>query len=181
MTSAQIFILQFAVSLIVFSLIAIWYVAPRALQASLRDALPPLLLFNMRVLGLVFLVPQVVDPQLPYSFAGPAAFGDLTAAGLALISAILLRANAPRALALTLVWLFNIEGTVDLLNAIYQGLSTGIASYHLGAAWFIPTIYVPALLVTHALIFVLLISGARARRSAQAMGATREEMIVSGR
>ena len=97
------------------------------------------------------------------------------------MSAILLRANAPQALTLTLVWLFNIEGTVDLLNAIYQGLATGIASYHLGAAWFIPTVYVPALLVTHALIFVLLLSGGRARRSAQATGETREEALVSGR
>jgi hypothetical protein len=81
----------------------------------------------MRVIGLVFLVPQVVDLQLPYSFAGPAASGDLIAASLALISAIGLRANAPRALTLS-------------------------------ATWFIPTVYVPALLVTHALIFVLLIS-----------------------
>ena len=97
------------------------------------------------------------------------------------MSAILLRANAPQALTLTLVWLFNIEGTVDLLNAIYQGLATGIANYHLGAAWFIPTVYVPALLVTHALIFVLLLSGGRARRSAQATGETREEALVSGR
>jgi hypothetical protein len=181
MTSAQIFILQCAVSLVVFSLIAIWYVAPYALRAPLRTSLPPLLLLNMRVLGLVFLVPQVVDPHLPHSFAVPAAYGDLTAAGLALISAVLLRANAPRALSLILVWLFNIEGTVDLLNAIYQGLATGIASYHLGAAWFIPTVYVPALLVTHALIFVLLLSGGRARRSTQAIGEAREELVVSGR
>ena len=160
MTSALIFGLQFGLSLVVFSLIAIWYVAPGLRPLPLRDALPPLLLLNaMRVVGLIFLVPAVVDPRLPDSFAGPAAYGDLIAASLALICAITLRANAPRALTLSLVWLFNIEGTLDLLYAIYQGLGVNIAAYQLGAAWFIPTVYVPALLVTHTLIFVLLIAG----------------------
>jgi hypothetical protein len=162
MTSAQIFILQFGLSLVVFSLIAIWYVAPALRPLSLRDALPPLLLLNaMRVIGLSFLVPQVVDPRPPYAFAGPAAYGDLIAAGLALLCAILLRANAPRFVTLLLVWLFNVEGTLDLLYALFQGLGINIATYQLGALWFIPTVYVPALLVTHALIFALLLSGGR--------------------
>jgi hypothetical protein len=105
-----------------------------------------------------------LDPRLPSSFADPAAYGDLVAASLALICAMMLRANAPRAnapraLTLALVWLFNIEGTLDLLYAIYQGLGINIAAYQLGASWFIPTVYVPALLVTHTLIFVLLITG----------------------
>ena len=84
---------------------------------------------------------------------------------------------------MTLVWLFNIEGTVDLLNAIYLGLATGITSYQLGAAWFIPTVYVPALLVTHALIFVLLIADIRARRSAQVVrdDVALGETVASGR
>ena len=120
---------------------------------------PILLRHATRFVGLGFLVPGVVLPDLLMAFAHPAAYGDLIAASLALICAITLRANAPRALTLPLVWLFNIEGTLDLLYAIYQGLGVNIAAYQLGAAWFIPTVYVPALLVTHTLIFVLLIAG----------------------
>jgi hypothetical protein len=84
---------------------------------------------------------------------------------------------------LTLVWLFNIEGTVDLLNAIYLGLATGITSYQLGAAWFIPTVYVPALLVTHALIFVLLLSGGRGQKPARTVRNDERlaETLASGR
>jgi hypothetical protein len=55
----------------------------------------------------MFLVPQVVDTPLPDSFAAPAAYGDLIAASLALTRVIMLRANAPRALTLPLVWQFN--------------------------------------------------------------------------
>jgi hypothetical protein len=56
------------------------------------------------------------------------------------------------------VWVFNIVGTVDLLNAFYQGdrLGLGIAPGLQGAAYFIPTVLVPLLLVTHALVFRIL-------------------------
>jgi hypothetical protein len=70
MASEQIFVLQFGLSLVVFGLVAVWYVAPNVRSLPLRDALAPL----------------------------------------------------------TLVWLFNIEGTLDLLYAIYQGLAIDITS-----------------------------------------------------
>jgi hypothetical protein len=54
---------------------------------------------------------------------------------------------------------FNIVGTVDLLVAFYQGdrLGVGIAPGLQGAAYFIPTVLVPLLLVTHALVFRILL------------------------
>jgi hypothetical protein len=57
------------------------------------------------------------------------------------------------------VWMFNIVGTVDLLNAFYQGnrLGVGIAPGLQGAAYFIPTVLVPLLLVTHVLVFCILL------------------------
>jgi hypothetical protein len=57
----------------------------------------------------------------------------------------------------------NIVGTVDLLNAFYQGnrLGLGTTPGLQGAAYFIPTGLVPLLLVTHALMFrILLTAGA---------------------
>ncbi|MEE8256455.1 MAG: hypothetical protein V3R60_01070, partial [Acidobacteriota bacterium] len=88
---------------------------------------------------------------LPKGFAYPAAYGDLVSGLLALLSLVALRGGW--GLALPLVWLFNIVGTVDLLNALRQ--ADVVAD--LGAAWYIPTVLVPALLVTHFMIFARLL------------------------
>jgi hypothetical protein len=56
------------------------------------------------------------------------------------------------------VWVFNVWGTADLLNAFYEGLiGARISPGSLGAAFFIPTVIVPPLLVTHGLMFWLLL------------------------
>ena len=55
-----------------------------------------------------------------------------------------------------LVWIFNIEGTIDLITAITLATLTG-ASEWMGPAYWIPAFWVPALLVTHAITFVVLI------------------------
>ena len=47
----------------------------------------------------------------------PAAYGDLLAALLALLAIAALR--MAWAGAIPLVWLFNVEGTLDLVNAFY--------------------------------------------------------------
>ncbi len=159
MTTPQIFGLQIAVNLIVYALVARWYIAPRLAAVPLPAALMALLFPHaLRTFGMVFLVPTVVDPNLPSAFAIPAAYGDLLAALLALAAILALRARLR--LALALVWLFSIEGTLDLLNALYQGLRHDLTRYQLGVAWYIPTFLVPAALVTHALIVVLLVTRA---------------------
>ncbi|MFB3077507.1 MAG: hypothetical protein ACE1Y4_05815, partial [Lysobacterales bacterium] len=104
-----------------------------------------------RPIGMVFLVPGVVVQPLPGGFANPAAYGDLVTGVLALLALIALRTGWAGALAL--VWLFNIVGTVDLLNALRH---VNVVPYF-GAAWYIPTFLVPALLVTHYLIFARLL------------------------
>jgi hypothetical protein len=56
-------------------------------RRSNADALRPLLtLHAFRFVGLAFLVPGVVSPDLPAAFANPAAYGDLAAAVLALLA-----------------------------------------------------------------------------------------------
>ena len=96
---------------------------------------------------MVFLVPGVVDQPLPTGFANPAAYGDLVTGVLALVAIIAL--GSRWSVALALVWLFNIVGTVDLANALRH---VDVAP-KFGAAWYIPTMLVPLLLVTHVLIF----------------------------
>jgi hypothetical protein len=138
----------------VYGLIARWYVAPRLAALPLPRALTPLLFLHAtRYLGMVFLVPTVVGDELPSEFALPAAYGDLLASLLALVAIVALRAGW--SLALPLVWLFSVVGTLDLLNALVQGNRLHV---QLGAAYYIPTVAVPALLVTHAMIFAMLVA-----------------------
>ena len=108
-----------------------------------------------RFIGLSFLVPGVVSPSLPRAFAVPAAYGDLIAGVLAIVATISLARRAPWAVAV--VWLFNVWGAADLLFAGIQGPRLQVDPGSFGAAFFIPTAIVPPLLVTHALIFLLLI------------------------
>src|SRR5262245_18816111 len=110
----------------------------------------------LRFIGLSFLVPGVVATALPAAFAVPAAFGDLGAGMLAVVAILALAKH--RSWAIPAVWLFNIWGAADLVFALYQGQHTQIVPGTLGAAFYIPTAIVPPLLVTHALIFGLLVS-----------------------
>lgn len=152
MTAFQIFGLQFVMSLVLYALLAAWYVAPRLARLPLAQALPPLLFLHaFRHLGLVFLVPTVVGPALQPAFAVPAGYGDLLAALLALLAIVALRQGWATAVPLT--WVFNIVGTLDLAVALRQGTKLQVL---LGAAYYIPTFAVPALLVTHAMIFARL-------------------------
>jgi hypothetical protein len=109
----------------------------------------------LRFVGLSFLVTGVVSPSLPAGFAVPAAFGDMAAGILAIIAIIALAQRA--ALARAAVWVFNVWGAFDLLFAGYRGLHVQLAPGSLGAGFFIVTVLVPPLLVTHGLIFRLLV------------------------
>jgi len=147
-----IFGLQLVLSLIVYTLMAKWYVAPWLAEKPIHLALIALIFPHaFRHIGLAFLVSGLVAQPLPSSFAFPAAYGDLVSGLLALLSLLALRRGW--GLALPLVWLFNIVGTADLLNALRQA----DAVPHLGTTWYIPTFVVPLLLVTHVMIFARLL------------------------
>jgi hypothetical protein len=59
--------------------------------------------------------------------------------------------------AIPLVWIFNLWGTIDLLYAFYDGIVLEIEPGLFGAAFYIPTMIVPPLLLIHALIFLILL------------------------
>ena len=146
--------LSIAMALLAYGLIARWYLMPVLTAMPRTDALVPLLLFHcFRYVGLAFLIPGVTAEPLDPRFANPAAYGDLLAALLAFLAILALRQRW--SLAIPLVWIFNIEGTVDLLIAVVQGLRF-TEDGTLGATYFIPAVIVPALLVSHVMIFMLL-------------------------
>ncbi len=152
-----IFELQFFLSFAVWGAGARWLTAPWLEKKDSNEALSWLVFPHaFRHLGMVFLVPTVVAQPLPPVFANPAAYGDLLAGVLALIAFAALRTG--RVGALALVWLFNIVGTADLLYAVSIGTLNN-AARDMGSAWYIPTMIVPLLLITHAIIFVRLLRG----------------------
>jgi hypothetical protein len=138
---------------IAFSIVAWNYITPHLRAWSREDAIKALAAPHMfRFVGLAFLMPGVVSPTLSPAFANPAAYGDLAAAVLAMIAVVGLSIRV--SWAMLAVWIFNIEGTADLLFAYYQGIfGAPQPPGSLGAAFFIPTLIVPPLLVTHTLIF----------------------------
>ena len=152
-----IFALSALMSVVSCTVIAKLYVWPW-LRARARDqALVSLVAPHMflRFIGLSFLVPGVVSPALPAGFAVRAAYGDFIAGILAIIATIALAKHASSALAA--VWVFNVWGAADLLFAFYSGPHAQLQPGTLGAAFYLPTAIVPPLLVTHLLVFRVLL------------------------
>ena len=148
-----------AFGLIAWGVFTVLYLWPQLEGRSRTDALRPLLvLHGFRFVGLSFLIPGVVASDLPMTFARDAAYGDLAAAVLALLA---LAASRSR-LGIGLAWVFNVWGTFDLLNAFYQAGASGLSPGQFGAAYFLPTFIVPFLLITHGLIFRILLKADQA-------------------
>jgi hypothetical protein len=63
----------------------------------------------------------------------------------------------PTGTGVAVTWIFNVWGTADLLNAFYQANRTGLLAGQLGSTYFIPTVIVPLLLITHGLVFRILL------------------------
>jgi hypothetical protein len=148
------FFVSIAFSFIAWAIAISRYIWPELRLRPRAEALEPLLiLHSFRFEGLTFLVPGVVSSDLPPAFAHSAGYGDLIAAALALLSLLSLRHKV----GIVVVWIFNIWGTADLLNAFYQANHAGLLAGQLGAAYFIPIFLVPLLLLTHGLIFRILL------------------------
>jgi hypothetical protein len=113
---------------IVFSFVA-WgavtgsLILPELRQRGRNEILWPLLMFHsFRFVGLAFLVPGVVSPELPATFAEGAAYGDIVAAALALLALVLLSGK----LGVVAAWVFNLWGSADIIHANYEGLHLGV-------------------------------------------------------
>jgi len=154
MQSQFAFFASIAFSLIAWGMVAARYIWPELRLRQQAESLRPLLiLHSFRFVGLAFLVPGVVSPDLPSAFAHSAAYGDIIAAILALLGLMLL----PSTSGVVIAWIFNVWGTADLFNAFYQANHAGLIPGQLGATYFIPTFIVPLLLITHGLGFRILL------------------------
>jgi len=113
-------------------------------------------LHSFRFFGLVFIVPGVVGPNLPASFATFAAYWDLATGVLAIFALLTVRIRP-------LFWLFvvafNLVGAIDLIFDYYHATQVGLPAMagQLGATYAIPIIYVPLLMITHVVAFYLIV------------------------
>ena len=112
-------------------------------------------LHSFRFFGLVFIVPGVIG-NLPPSFAPFAAYGDF-ATGLLALMALLTARIRP------LFWLFvagfNLVGAADILIDYYHASMAGLPAIagEFGATYWIPILYVPILMITHAVALYWLV------------------------
>jgi hypothetical protein len=113
-------------------------------------------LHSFRFFGLVFILPGVVSPDLPASFAVSAAYGDFATGVLAMLALVTARIRP-------LFWLFvvafNLVGVTDLILDYIHAIQSDLPARagELGATYAIPIIYVPLLMITHVYAFYMLL------------------------
>jgi len=113
-------------------------------------------LHSFRFFGLVFILPGVIGPNLPASFGAFAAYWDLATGVLAILALLTVKI---RPLFWTLVVAFNLVGAIDVLFDYYHAIRMGVPENagQFGATYAIPVLYVPLLMITHAVAFYLLL------------------------
>ena len=145
-------VLGYVAWLLVFSVYVLpWLTAMDRVEAQRAIAT----LHSFRFFGLVFILPGVVGPNLPGGFAAFAAYWDLATGVLAMLALLTVRVRP-------LFWLFvvafNLVGIVDLVRDYNHAIHAGLPAMagQLGAAYAIPVLYVPALMITHVAALYLL-------------------------
>ena len=166
MNSVSIFWMQLITSAFVFGIVAVLYVWPYLTKLSRNSALIPLLFVHVpRYVGMTILVTGMVDPNLPADFRAGTAYGDLLEAALAFASIFALRSDWR--FAVPLVWVTNTWGFVDLLNGVRGVLTLNVPSFNLSTIWYIYTFYAPLVVVSHLMIFGILIKSRSWKNEAQ--------------
>jgi hypothetical protein len=157
----SIFVVQLAATLALYATLVRRWVWPWLRARPLEQALAPLaLLHALRTVGVPFALPEVLDA--PAWVGRQIGYGDLVTSLLALGALITLRPGSR--LAMVFVWLFNVVGFADILNGMQLGARYELVAHTIPAYWWIQVYLVPALLISHLVIFALLLSSMDWRR-----------------
>lgn len=149
MSPEALFQLQLVLGYVAWLLCFRTYVWPRLKSMDPFDVQRAIAtLHSFRFFGLVFILPGVVSPKLPASFAVFAAYGDLATGVLAMLALLAARI---RPLFWVFVVAFHLVGATDLLVDYYHAIESDLPARagELGALYAIPIIYVPVLMITH--------------------------------
>lgn len=148
--------IQFTLALLVYAMIAWWYVHPGLKIKPWDQAVIPLLLVHAFRFGpLTLLMPGQADPSLPLQVKETIAYGDLLSSLLAILALFLIRFKIPGSR--IMVWIFSVVGIVDIIIATLSGIQAGALDLAMGFNLYILNFYVPMLIVTHVLILMYLI------------------------
>lgn len=156
MTPEVIFDIHLVLGYVPWLLVCGAYVWPRLWSVDRVSAQRAIAaLHSFRFFGLVFLLPGFVGPNLPAGFAQLAAYGDFATGVLAMFALLTVRL---RPLFWVFVVAFNVAGAADILIDYFRGVQFGLPALagELGAAYAIPMLYVPLLLITHVTALALL-------------------------
>jgi uncharacterized membrane protein len=157
MSPETIFNLHLILGYVAWLLVFGSYVMPKLKSMDLVAAERAIAtLHSFRFFGLVFILPGVVGPNLPARFATFAAYWDLATGVLAILALLTVRI---RSIFWVLVVAFNLVGMIDLILDYYHATQVGLPALagQMGAAYGIPIIYVPVLMITHVVAFYLLL------------------------
>jgi hypothetical protein len=158
MNPLPLFAFQFLWFLAAWSAIASLFVYPKLRELPEEDALAFCVVPQLfRVLGVGLLVPAL-SPGLPHEFAIPTAIGDSLTAALAMVAVIALRKRWPSAR--KAAWACNVVGAADLAIALPHAAAIGAAN-HLATQWYVPTLAVPLMIVSHVMAFRFLLETRR--------------------
>ncbi|MGA3251736.1 MAG: hypothetical protein ABSD12_26905 [Paraburkholderia sp.] len=156
MSPETIFQIHLVLGYVAWLLCFFVYVLPKLKSMGRVDAQRAIAtLHSFRFFGLVFILPGVVGPGLPAGFAQFAAYGDFVTGVLAILALLTVRI---RPLFWLFVFTFNVVGVADIIVDYYHATRIGLPAVagQLGAAYAIPIIYVPLLMITHFVAFYLL-------------------------
>jgi hypothetical protein len=166
MSSQTIFPIQLVLGYIAWLLCFSIYIWPRLKAMDRFDAQRAIAtLHSFRFFGLVFILPGIVGPALPAGFATFAAYGDFATGVLAMLALLTTRI---RPLSWSFVVAFNLAGATDIIVDYYHAIRSGLPamSGQRGNTYAIAIIYVPLLMITHAVAFYFLLRPQKENRYA---------------
>ena len=157
MTPFVIIGLQSALSMMIFTLLAVLYLLPVIRTMTLRQALIPLLWLNaFRYIPLILFAPGQVSTAVPFKVTSTIAYGDLLSGLIALIAVISLVFKWPGAVFFTV--LFIVVGVLDSIIGVYTAISAEAYKFPLNFSWMVVTFFVPIIFVSEGLIIHQLIT-----------------------
>ena len=140
-----------ALSLVVFVMIAIWYVVPWIKTQRRADALIPLLWIHaFRYVALQGFQAQKAGFPISDSGRDQILYGDLLGMALAVMAIVALRYRSR--LSIPLVWILVAETILDTVANVTSGIREHLFGLATGVTWFIVSFYVPLLMVSLGLV-----------------------------
>lgn len=154
MTSEFVFNLQTVFSLVLFGIIAKWYVWPALKQKNYYEIMTVLLLYSaFRFLGSSFAVPQATSGLSP-EFYGIGAKADVILAIICVVGVFAMRYR--QSWGTLIAWLYAILGTADFASNIPKISPLAVAD-HIGPLMWLMTVLGPSWMVTLVLIWRMLV------------------------